>query len=49
MKNYITRAKRELVESKRKLKLFNKKYLTQIKSKKLTFFAPIAKEEKNIK
>ena len=46
VKYNISRAKRELIEARRKLKWFNKKYLTQIKSKKLTFFAPIVKEEK---
>ena len=46
VKYNLSRAKKELVEAKRKLKWFNKKYLTQLKSKKLTFSAQIVKEER---
>lgn len=42
----LLRSKRELIEAKRRVKYFNKKYQTQLRSKKLTFSAPIAKEEK---
>ena len=41
----LLRAKREVVEAKRKLNWFKKKYDTQLKSNKLTFSAAIAKEE----
>ena len=46
IKYNLLRAKREVVEAKRKLNWFKKKYTTQLKSKKLTFSAPIVKEEK---
>ena len=46
VKYNLSRAKKELVEAKRKLKWFNNKYSTQLKSKKLTFSAPIVKEER---
>lgn len=42
----LDRAKREYNEAKRKLKWFSKKYKLQIQNKKLTFSAPIVKEEK---
>ena len=41
----LLRAKREVVEAKRKLNWFKNKYETQLKSNKLTFSAAIAKEE----
>ena len=41
----LLRAKREVVEAKRKFNWFKKKYETQLKSNKLTFSAAIAKEE----
>ena len=43
----LSRAKMELEESKRKYNWFKKKYTTQLRSKKLTFSAPIVSEEKN--
>lgn len=42
----LDRAKREYKEAKRKLDWFTKKYKQQSKNKKLTFSAPIVKEEK---
>lgn len=42
----LLRAKKELVEAKRKLKWFEEKYKKQLKSKKLTFHAPISLIEK---
>ena len=41
----LDRAKRELDEAKRKLDWFEKKFEAQSKSDKLTFSAPIPKEE----
>ena len=41
----LMRAKREVLEAKRKLKWFEKKYKKQLNSKKLTFHAPISPEE----
>ena len=38
--------KKELDEAQRKLNWFKKKYQDQLKSQKLTFSAPIPKEEK---
>ena len=46
IKYNLSRAKKELAEAKRKLNWFKKKYTTQLKSKKLTFSAPIVKEER---
>ncbi len=43
----LLRAKRELFESQRRLKWFKNKYKKQLKSKKLTFHAPIVSKEKN--
>ena len=43
----LQRAKRELLESKRRLKWFSNKYKKQLKSKKLTFHAPIVSKDKN--
>ena len=42
----LKRAKREYDESKKRFDWFRKKYFNQLNSKKLTFSAPIAKEEK---
>jgi ectoine hydroxylase-related dioxygenase (phytanoyl-CoA dioxygenase family) len=42
----LKRAKREFNESERRLAWFKSKYLKQLKSKKLTFSAPIVKQEK---
>ena len=42
----LSRAKKEYKEAKRRMKWFKKKYITQLKSNKLTFHAPIVKEEK---
>jgi ectoine hydroxylase len=42
----LLRAKKEIVEAKRKLKWFEEKYKKQLKSKKLTFHAPITSTEK---
>jgi len=42
----LTRARREVVEAKRKLEWFKNKYQKQLKSKKLTFHAPISSQEK---
>ena len=42
----LSRAKKELDEAQRKLNWFKKKYQDQLKSQKLTFLAPIPKEEK---
>lgn len=42
----LKRAKREFEESKRRYLWFKKKYLKQLKSKKLTFSAPIVKQER---
>ena len=42
----LLRAKREANESKRRYDWFRKKYSNQLKSKKLTFSAPISKIEK---
>ena len=42
----LKRAKREFDESKRRLAWFKSKYSKQLKSKKLTFSAPIVKQEK---
>ena len=41
----LLRAKREVLEAKRKLKWFEDKYEKQFKSKKLTFHAPITSHE----
>ena len=43
----LLRAKREYSESKRRFAWFKNKYTKQLKSKKLTFSAPIVKEEKH--
>jgi ectoine hydroxylase-related dioxygenase (phytanoyl-CoA dioxygenase family) len=43
----LLRAKREVLEAKRKLKWFEKKYKKQLNSKELTFHAPISSQEKN--
>jgi hypothetical protein len=42
----LIRAKKELKEAERRYKWFKKKYITQLKSKKLTFHAPIPKLER---
>jgi len=42
----LKRAKREYDESKKRFDWFRKKYLNQLNSKKITFSAPIAKEER---
>ena len=42
----LNRAKKEVIEAKRRLNWFQKKYQNQLKTKKLTFHAPIAREEK---
>ena len=42
----LKRARREYNESKQRFDWFRKKYFNQLNSKKLTFSAPIAKEEK---
>jgi len=42
----LKRAKKEYDESKRRFKWFRNKYTKQLKSKKLTFSAPIVNEEK---
>lgn len=42
----LMRAKREVIESKRKFDWFKAKYSKQLRSKKVTFSAPIVKEEK---
>ena len=44
----LTRAKKEVLEAKRRLNWFQKKYHNQLKTKKLTFHAPIVREEKKI-
>ena len=43
----LQRAKREFIESKRRLNWFKNKYKKQLKSKQLTFHAPIVSKEKN--
>ena len=40
------RAKREYDESKKRFDWFRKKYFNQLNSKKVTFSAPIVKEER---
>lgn len=42
----LLRAKKELKESERRYNWFKKKYITQLKSDKLTFHAPISKMER---
>ena len=42
----LQRAKREYLESQRRLKWFKNKFKNQLKSKKLTFHAPIVGQEK---
>ena len=43
----LLRAKREVLEARRKLRWFEKKYKKQLNSKKLTFHAPISSQEKS--
>ena len=44
----LSRAKKEVLEAKRRLNWFEKKYKNQLGTKKLTFHAPIVGEEKKI-